>query len=272
MCFWLIEGFLFLIFFYYLLNASGEPFFMFDTYGLYIHNLIQIKNFLLVAFLVVVVIHILIFLLISIKFTTLRKNIYLLLIITLVLLYILFTESYQFYYLLNFYVDYIWNLSEDDNIWELDYDIPRTRNKNHYITLIVIAKFWHYIFIFASWVFFVVKTLELNRVRYAFLSMNLQNIIIFYLMNWLCLYSWLKWVVRRYLDQTYYWFFTSFRPVTLNIILSDFISYVSGLVFMGSSVFKHTYNYSFYYMFASMDSIYVQSSFFKLSILAILAC
>ena len=116
MCFWLIEGFLFLIFFYYLLNASGEPFFMFDTYGLYIHNLIQIKNFLLVAFLVVVVIHILIFLLISIKFTTLRKNIYLLLIITLVLLYILFTESYQFYYLLNFYVDYIWNLSEDDNI------------------------------------------------------------------------------------------------------------------------------------------------------------
>lgn len=248
MCFWLIEGFLFMIFFYYLLNASAEPFFMYDTYGMSISHLIILKTFFLNSFLVVLIINLFIYLLINVKFVTLKKNMYLLLIITLSLLYILFVESYQFYYLLNFYVEYIWNLSEDDNVWELDYDIPRTRNKNHYITLIVVAKFWHYIFIFASWVFFVMKTLELNRIRYTFLSMNLQNIILFYIMNWLCLYSWLKWIVRRFMDQSYYWFFVSFRPTTCNIVVNDFINLFKNTMKVPLSFFKNTLHYNFFYI------------------------
>lgn len=265
MCFWMIEGFLFMIFFYYLLNASSEPYFMYDTYGLYINHLLPIKPFLFNSFLVVLTLNILMFLLINTKYVGLKKNTCLLLLVTLVLLYLLFVESYQFYYLVNFYSEYTWSFSEDEGIWELDFDIPRTRNKNHYITLIIVAKFWHYIFIFASWVFFLMKTLELGRIRYTFLTMNFQNVILFYLMNWLCLYSWLKWVLRRFLDQTYYWFFTSFRPVTLNIIVTDFLNYFFNLVNFNFIFIKSYFNFHFFYLALSSSNIFVQSSFLKFS-------
>lgn len=106
MCFWIIEGFLFMIFFYYLLNASAEPIFMYDTYGLYITQLISLKTFLLNAYLIVLVINLVAYLLINIKTVSLRKGTILLLFVTVALLYVLFVESYQFYYLLNFYDEY----------------------------------------------------------------------------------------------------------------------------------------------------------------------
>lgn len=247
MCFWMIEGFLFIIFFYYLLNASGEPYFMYDTFGLYINNLLSIKNFLYINFLIILLINLFTYLLINIKFSSFKKNIYLFLIVTLIYIYLLFIESYQFYYLLNFYIDYIWNFSEYDGIWELDFDIPRIRNKNHYITLIIVAKFWHYIFIFASWVFFIIKSIEIGRVRYAFLSMNLQNIILFYLMGWLNIYLWLKWIFHRFIDQTYYWFFTSFRPITFNIIINDFIYFIYNIFNLNFYFYKNKINNTFFY-------------------------
>lgn len=114
---------------------------MFDTYGLYINNLLCVKSFLLNSFLVVLILNIFLYILISTRVTTLKKNIYIILALTLALLYILFVETYQFYYLLNYYVDYLWTYSENDGIWELDFEVPRTRNKNHYITLIIVAKF-----------------------------------------------------------------------------------------------------------------------------------
>jgi hypothetical protein len=263
MCFWLIEGFLFSILFFYLLNASGEPLFMFDTYGLYINHLLSIKPFLLNSFLVVLILNIFVYLLINIKFTTLKKNIYILLILTLMLLYILFVESYQFYYLLNYYVEYLWVYSEDDGIWELDFEIPRTRNKNHYVTLVIVAKFWHYIFIFASWVFFLMKTLELNRVRYSFLSMNYQNLILFYIMNWLCLYSWMKWIVKRFMDQTYYWFFTSFRPLSITSAINDFSYYIQNIYLPNIYVFKGNLNLNFFYCYSSLVLDQTQNYLFK---------
>lgn len=271
MCFWIIEGFLFMIFFYYLLNASAEPIFMYDTYGLYITQLISLKTFLLNAYLIVLVINLVAYLLINIKTVSLRKGTILLLFVTVALLYVLFVESYQFYYLLNFYDEYTWVLAESDNVWELESDKPRTRNRNHYLTLIIIAKFWHYIFIFASWVFFVVKTLELNRIRYAFLSMNYQNIILFYIMNWLCLYSWLKWIFRRFADQTYYWFFTSFRPTTINIIVNDLLLYVRGILTSGITCFKSTFNFNFFHINIDLITLYGQASYFKFIISSVFA-
>ncbi len=221
MCFWLIEGFLFVLFFYYALNASAEPLFMYDQVGFYSRQLQLMDSFLVNCFLVVSAINLLIYLLIILQVNTYRQYSVFLIIITLILVYVLQVESYQFYYLTNYYDESQWVFSEDDLVWELEYEIPRARNKNHYMTLIILAKFWHYIFIFGSWVFFVMKTIELGRARYALLSMNLQNLIIFYIMNWVCLYSWLKWLLRRFMDQQYYWFFSAYRPTTINSIFVD---------------------------------------------------
>lgn len=250
MCFWMIEGFLFTIFFYLLLNASGEPQFMFDQPGFYITHLISMKNFLFNAFLVVILINFFIFILINLKFSSFRQNVFYLILITLFLVYLLFVESYQFYYLVNYYDEFFWNYFDDEGVWECEHEIPRTRNRNHFVTLILLAKFWHYIFIFASWVFFVMKIMELNRVRYSFLSMNLQNIIIFYIMNWLCVFSWLKWFLRRFMDQPYYWFFLNFRPITLTIILHDFVSFIFSFFdnFLNFFFYKNKFYKDFYYL------------------------
>lgn len=227
MCFWMIEGFLFIIFFYYTLIASAEPRFFFDIMSYFVPHCIKPTKFLLNCFLIVILIIVSSILLISIKFKTLRQIVPYLTLITLILFYILLQESYQFYYLLNFYNDAFWVMDEESYGWELEYEIPRARNRLHYTTLIIIAKFWHYIFIFLSWVFFVMKSLEQKRIRYAFFAMNIQNFIIFYIMNWVCMHAWLKWVFRRFMDQQYYWFFSSFRVTTLNNIISD----VSNLIF-----------------------------------------
>jgi len=189
MCFWVIEGFLFTIFLYYALNASSEPLFMYDQPGLYTAQLQVINEFIASTAFVVLAILLLVHIIITIKFSTFRQTSVYLLALTCILVYFLVVESYQFYYLVNFYDDTQWVYSEEEQLWELEYEIPRSRNRNHYMTLIILAKFWHYIFIFASWVFFLMKCLELNKVRYAILSMNLQNLIIFYIMNWVCLYA-----------------------------------------------------------------------------------
>jgi len=270
MCFWLIEGFFFIILIYYLFNASGEPLFGYDTFGLYTWQLLSVKNFIFNSFFIVFIIHLFIFLIINIKFISLRKNIYLFLALTVGYLYLLFSESYQCYYILNFYIEYTWSYSEDDSTWELTYDIPRTRNKNHYLTFIIIAKFWHYVFIFISWIFFLMKTLELNRIRYSFLSMNFQNIIFFYIMSWIYLYSWLKWVLRRFFDQSYYWFFNSFRPITLNCLINDFFLYLFNSINFYKKINKYTYNFSFFYLnfkynqFFSITTIFTQNIAYSL--------
>jgi hypothetical protein len=103
MCFWLIEGFLFVLFFYYALNASAEPLFMYDQVGFYSRQLQLMDSFLVNCFLVVSAINLLIYLLIILQVNTYRQYSVFLIIITLILVYVLQVESYQFYYLTNYY-------------------------------------------------------------------------------------------------------------------------------------------------------------------------
>jgi len=266
MCFWLIEGFLFAILFYYLLNATGEPLFMYDIYALYIFSLVSFKDFIINSFLVVILLNLFTYLLINLKSTTLKKNSYLLLLISFILFYIFFIEFYQVYYLLNFYTEYTWIYSEDDNIWELEYDIPRTRNKNHYLTLIIIGKFWHYVFILCSWIFFLMKMLETNRIRYSILSMNFQNLILFYVMSWICLYSWVKFIIRRFMDQPFYWFLTSFRDNNFNSILNDLFLYFYFGLSLSPNFLKKIIDFGFFYFNLKVYQNFTTSSIFYTTI------
>lgn len=252
MCFWMVEGFLFVIFFYYTLIASAEPRIFFDIMSFYVPHCIKPTKFLLNCFLIINLIIISTILLIILKYKTFRQIVPYIVLLTLILFYILLQESYQFYYLLNFYNDAFWIMDEESYSWTLEYEVPRARNRLHYTTLIIVAKFWHYIFIFLSWVFFVVKTLEQKRLRYAFFAMNIQNFIIFYIMNWVCMHAWLKWIFRRFMDQQYYWFFSSFRVSTINIIVSDFTSLTQNFIyFFVNNLFKFNtktqYLFEFYF-------------------------
>jgi len=250
MCFWMIEGFLFILFFYYFLNSSAEPVFMYDQNQLYLRQLNSWNSFVLTATFFVFIINLLLVLILVIKNRSSKVSAVILSIITLFLVTILLFESYQFYYIVNFYDDSIWTFSEEDNLWELEHDISRTRTKNHFTTLCILAKFWHFIFIFIVWVFCIMKFFELGKLSYNLISVNYQNIIILYIMNWLFMIDWIKWLLHRFFETAYFWFFTDNRSFIAKLLAYDILSLFSNSaasLLNKMHFFKRDYYSAFYY-------------------------
>jgi len=71
---------------------------------------------------------------------------------------------------------------------------------------------------------------EIERVRYTLLAANLQNFIILYIMSWLYMYPWLKFLGRKYLDLSYYWFFVNFRDLGVRVFFTDLYLFSIGLI------------------------------------------
>ena len=69
------------------------------------------------------------------------------LITTILFLSMAWGEFYQFYYVLNHYNALDWVFDEDTNTWSMDFETKKTRILLHFITICIIAKFWHFIFI-----------------------------------------------------------------------------------------------------------------------------
>lgn len=221
MIFWLIESFLFLIFLYLTLNANNESTFMFDNIQIYKTHLFSWRWFLLKIFPLTILVLLSYFFLISFKWLNFSKLNLLLLLFTLLLLYILWLEFYQFFHVLNFYGNLNWVYNNDEHLWILESDFKKTRIVNHYVTICVIAKFWHLIFIFLFWVFFILRSNEFNRYRYPFFSANFQNFIMLYILSWIYMYPWIKFLFRRYLDNPYYWFYVNLRKNFFRLFFND---------------------------------------------------
>lgn len=237
--FWLIESGVFLTFFYLTLNASEEPVYMYDQAKLFKSHLFSWKLFFLKIFLNIYLIFISFYLLLSLNFTNFKKQNLLVLTITLILLYFVWLEFYQFFHIINFYASLVWLFDFDDFIWNLEVEFRRTRMSNNYTALCLIAKFWHLIFIFVFWVFFILRVNELSRIRYPLLSANCQNFLILYLMSWLFMYPWLKFLVRGILDINYYWFTNNTNKISNRLFVNDLKLFYFNIV-------SRTYNlYSF---------------------------
>lgn len=237
MCFWVVEGFLFLLFYYYFINSSQEPIYFYDYASStqdYLLNLTTgYQNLLLIS----LVIFLLYFLLFNISNWGFSQLIFLLIISSIIIFYIFFVESYQFYYLINQFAECTWVYIEETNSWKLNLDSPRLRVKNYYFSMCLIAKYWHFIFIFLSWVFFLVKSFESTKVSYNLLSFNIQNFIILYALNILTYSQWLKFLTHRFLECTYYWFY-----LTYNGKLSDYIYNELFIIFY--SLINFDFNYT----------------------------
>lgn len=201
--FWLIESSLFIVFIYLLFNASQEPVFMYDFIQLQKTRLYSWKFFLYKLFLVYLIIVSTYFLLLSIKWNARSKVNYLLAIITFLLTYVVWSEFYQFFYILNWYGEICWVFDVEDKTWYAESTFRRSRIVNHYVTICVIAKFWHIIFIYIYWVFFLLRFIESGSMSYIAVSTNLQNFLILYFMNWLLMYPWLKKIFRKFLFKNH---------------------------------------------------------------------
>lgn len=219
--FWLIEGATFSVFLFLTINASQESFYMFDQISFYKSHLYSWKLFFLKLFPIVILIIVTYFMLISLKWNILNKFSLILIFLTLNLTYIVWLEFYQFFHVLNFYGNFNWIYDLDEHIWILEQEPRRTRIVNHYVMLLFILKFWHIIFIYGFWVFFVLRALEIGRIRYVLLSANFQNFIILYLFAWVFMYPWFKFFFKNFLYSPYYWFYVNNRRLFFRVLFND---------------------------------------------------
>lgn len=207
MCFWLIEGFLFLIFFYYYINSSQEPTYMYDTVTVTTDYLFSLTAYYFNMLFLVIVIFILYYVILQSAVLTYLQSLVFFLLLSFIIFYIFFIESYQVYYVLTAFREIIWVYDVEELVWRCELEAPRTRNKQQYLFMCLIAKYWHFLFIFISWVFCLMKSFEVKHFTYTLLALNLQNFIILFGLNLLFLSNWGRWLFRRYLDIVYFWFF-----------------------------------------------------------------
>ena len=256
--FWIIEGSLFMVFFYFILNANQEPVHMYDNTQIYKTHMYSWRYFIpkviSSAFLVVMCY----MLLLSIKWNTFTKTNNYVLFITVILLYVVWLEFYQLFHIMNCYGNANWVYDFSEHLWSIELEFKRTRIVNHYVTIGLIAKFWHVIFAAVFWIFFILRSLESSRIRFPLLGANLQNFLIVYIMSWLYMYPWFKWVMRRGLDMPYFWFFVNNRKLGLFIFFNDIKLYAYGFLDCVTDFFARIYSFfkkSFFYWHGTSNTI-----------------
>lgn len=223
MTFWILEGFLFLIFFYYFLNSSQEPLYMYDYANLNQELLIQLKVSYKNMILLSLAIYFSFILILNNNYLNYYQNIILLSLISLIIFYMLYVETYQFVYIVSLFSDKNWNFDETAQIWVLEFEQNNLRVKQQYFILCLIAKYWHFIFIFISWFFFVIKCFEINKINYTLMGYNVQNLLILYILNLFCLIQWGKWLFKKFLELTYYWFHIQYDEKFFVLIVEELI-------------------------------------------------
>lgn len=228
--FWAIEGSLFICFIYFILNANQEPVHVYDNIQIYKTHFYSWRFFLIKIILSTLLIVYTYTMLLALKWNTFTKTNNIAILITIILLYITWLEFYQFFHLMNCYGTSNWIYDFTEHLWELELEFKRTRIVNHYVTIGLIAKFWHIVFAVVFWIFFILRGVESSRYRYPLLSANLQNFIIIYIMSWLYMYPWFKYVARKSLDMPYFWFFVNNRKLAVFLFFNDIKLYYWGLI------------------------------------------
>ena len=258
--FWLIESSLFVVFIYLLFNASQEPVFAYDFIQLKKMRLFSWRFFLYKTFIIYVIIVLTYILMLNLKWNVFSKYSTFLVLITILLTYIVWIEFYQFFYVINWYGEIVWLFDIEDRVWYAESIFKRARIVNHYLTICIIAKFWHIIFMYIFWVFFLIRNIENNSSSYVSLSANLQNFIILYLMNWLLMYPWFKFIFRKFLSKSH----SSFYEFRKNYVSSFF--YDLNLFCLGQTnffFFIKKFSEARFSQFTLNSDFYCLSFFFK---------
>jgi hypothetical protein len=253
--FWIIETGTFCTFFYLTLNASEEPVYMYDQIKVFKTHLFSWRMFLPKTILIIALIVFGYIFNLSLKWNVYSKQSLIVFVLTLLIIYVVWLEFYQFFHIINFYGNLVWVYDYDEFLWNLELEFRRTRMANNYIAICLMAKFWHLVFIFVFWVFFVLRVNEIKRIRYPLYSANFQNFVILYILTWLYMYPWFKFVYRKFLDVPYFWFFYSGRRLFFRCFFTDIkLLYFSIFSNLWSSLFGFLNNFRsglFFYWFES---------------------
>ena len=255
--FWAIEGFLFCIFLYLTINSNNEPVFMYDNSQVYKTHLFSWRYFLIKIFPATLLIIFSYFVLLSLKWNIFSKSNFLCLLITILLLFIMWQEFYQFFHILSYYGNLNWVYDMEEHLWNLEVEFRRTRIVNHYVTIVLAAKFWHLVFVLGFWLFFILRCLEIERIRYPLFSANFQNFIIVYIMSWAYMYPWFKYIWKKFIEMPYFWFYVNTRKLGIFIFFNDIkLFYIS----ISNTFFNFFYIFDFNFYFNNFDFFYWHNS------------
>jgi hypothetical protein len=246
--FWVLEACLFVVFMYLSLNASAETFFVTDEIQIFKNKLFSWRFFLVKLLPCTFILVVGYIQLIYLKNTVFSKTTATMLLITMSLSYIVWLEFYQFYHVMNYHGNLNWVYEPDERMWNLELEPRKSRIANNYVTILIILKFWHIIFIYLFWIFLLLRSYELNRIRYPLLSANLQNFSILYIFCWVLMFPWVKYHLRKLIDNPYYWFYNNTHSISYRIFFNDIvlISYNLSNVFQNFNLFFFE-NLTFYY-------------------------
>lgn len=225
--FWLIESYLFLIFFFLMVNSSEElsnsyDFSKYPKIGYFSWKLFFLKIIIIVLFILTFD-----FLIKSNKIIIFNKNINLYLILTLTLIYIFWLEFYQFFYVISTYKHYDWVYDYVNNIWVLEQQRFFSRVVNYYITICLIAKFFHVVFILIFFIFSMAKFTENKTINYNLVSSNYQNFCILYVLSWLYMYPCIKYNLKNFIDSPYYWFYINLKNIKYTTTIEELVAFTN---------------------------------------------
>ena len=228
--FWALEGFLFVVFMYLTVLANQEPFFMYDNIQFFKDYTYSWRLFLSENIIVLLIATLLHLVLIRVKDITGQKLSIIILAVSVLYFFLTYVEFYQFYYTVSHYNPTVWVFDYEFSKWYIDFETTQTKRTRillHFVTICLIAKFWHFIFILIFWVFSVSKWIQFSTISYQLMGANLQNAIILYLLNWILMYPWAKVAFRKFLYRHYKWLYVNLRSIGSRVFYNDIIIYTS---------------------------------------------
>lgn len=220
--FWIIEGFLFFLFFYYFLNSSQEPLYFYDESALNQNHLLNSISYYQSTLLLLLISYFLFFLTHRNSNLSYRQTSLFVLILTVLFTYIYLLESYQVYYILTVFFENVILFDIENNSWVWETENPRFRTKIQYFLIALILKYWHFVFLYLSWVFIVVKSFEKKLLSHTLLGLLLQNTLLLIILNILFTAQWLKWLFKRFSETAYYWFFCNTNDWSIVEFFNEF--------------------------------------------------
>jgi len=152
------------------------------------------------------------------------------LLISILIAYMMWLEFYQFYIFLQYVGSFSWLFSVDSAEFSLESELKRSRISNNFFLICAIAKFWHFIFIVFCWFFYVTRYLESGSSRIPLISTSIQNFLILYILNLISIYPYMKYLMRKYMNESYTWFFTEFNYTKAKVILNFIALFYTNLI------------------------------------------
>ena len=69
------------------------------------------------------------------------------------------------------------------------------------------------------------------------LGYNIQNLLILYLLNLMCLIQWIKFLLKKFLELTYYWFHIQYDEKFFLIILNEIYNTIISIFSININIF-----------------------------------